>query len=124
MYVARTNRAGLIQGADGMTVFDEREKSYESKYKNDQERLFRITSRRNRLLGLWAASKFNLSDNRALDYAKEVVMSDFEEPGDADVVRKVLADFAEHGVDMDERRLRREMMRLMEEAERQLEAEE
>ena len=107
-----------------MAVFDEREKSFESKYKNDQEKLFRVTSRRNRLLGLWAAGKFNLPDNRALDYAKEVVMSDFEEPGDADVVRKVLADFAEHGVDMDEGRLRREMMRLMEEAERQMEAEE
>ena len=107
-----------------MSTFDEREQSFENKYKRDQEQLFRTTSRRNRLLGLWAAGQFNLADNKALDYAKEVVLSDFEEPGDDDVVRKVLKDFADHGVDMDEARLRRQMANLMDEAVRQLEAEE
>ena len=106
-----------------MSGFDDREKSFEAKYKRDQETLFRITSRRNRLLGLWAAEKFGMPDNQALDYAKEVVLSDFEEPGDDDVVRKVLADFAERGLEMDENSLRREMMRLMDEAARQIEAE-
>tara|TARA_R110000868_G_scaffold1253_6_gene9704 strand:- start:3021 stop:3347 length:327 start_codon:yes stop_codon:yes gene_type:complete len=106
-----------------MTGFDDREKSFEAKYKHDQEALFRITSRRNRLLGLWAAEQFGMPDNQALDYAKEVVLSDFEEPGDDDVVRKVLADFAERGIDMNEQGLRKEMLRLMEEAGRQIEAE-
>lgn len=107
-----------------MSTFDEREKSFESKYKRDQETLFRATSRRNRLLGLWAAGQFNLADEKAQDYAKEVVLSDFEEPGDDDVVRKVLKDFADHGVDMDEARLRRQMASLMDEAVRQIESEE
>ena len=106
-----------------MSGFDDREKSFENKYKRDQETLFRITSRRNRLLGLWAAEKFGLPDNQALDYAKEVVLADFEEPGDEDVVRKVLADFAERGIDMDEKGLRKEMIRLMDEAGRQIEEE-
>lgn len=106
-----------------MSGFDDREKSFENKYKRDQETLFRITSRRNRLLGLWAAEQFGMPDNQALDYAKEVVLADFEEPGDDDVVRKVLADFAEHGIDMDEQGLRKEMIRLMDEAGRQIEAE-
>lgn len=106
-----------------MTTFDDREKSFEAKYQRDQEKLFRITSRRNRLLGLWAASQFGMPDNQALDYAKEVVLSDFEEPGDDDVVRKVLKDFGDHGIDMDEPRIRKEMGRLMEEAERQINAE-
>lgn len=108
---------------DEMTGFDDREKSFEAKYRQDQEKLFRITSRRNRLLGLWAANLFAMPDNQALDYAKEVVLSDFEEPGDDDVVRKVLKDFAGHGIDMDEHRLRKEMDRLMDEAARQIEAE-
>jgi hypothetical protein len=106
-----------------MSGFDDREKSFEAKYKQDQEKLFRITSRRNRLLGLWAANKFGMPDNQALDYAKEVVLADFEEPGDDDVVRKVLRDFAERGIAMDEHALRKEMTRLMDEAARQIEAE-
>lgn len=106
-----------------MSGFDDREKSFEAKYKRDQETLFRITSRRNRLLGLWAAEQFGMPDNQALDYAKEVVLADFEEPGDDDVVRKVLADFAERGLKMDDQALRKEMIRLMDEAGRQIEAE-
>ena len=70
-----------------MSGFDQREQSFEAKYKRDQETLFRITSRRNRLLGLWVAEQLGMPDNQALDYAKEVVLSDFEEPGDEDVVR-------------------------------------
>ena len=106
-----------------MSGFDDREKSFEAKYKQDQEKLFRITSRRNRLLGLWAANKFGMPDNQALDYAKEVVLADFEEPGDDDVVRKVLKDFADRGLTMDEHGLRKEMTRLMDEAARQIDAE-
>lgn len=106
-----------------MTTFNEREKSFETKYQRDQEAEFRITSRRNRLLGLWAANKFGMPDNQALDYAKEVVLADFEEPGDDDVVRKVLKDFESRGLEMDEKHLRREMVRLMEEAKRQIDAE-
>ncbi len=106
-----------------MSGFDDREKSFEAKYKQDQEKLFRLTSRRNRLLGLWAANKFGMPDNQALDYAKEVVLADFEEPGDDDVVRKVLTDFADRGLAMDEQGLRKEMTRLMDEAARQIDAE-
>ena len=106
-----------------MSGFDDREKSFEAKYQRDQETLFRITSRRNRLLGLWAAQQFGMPDNQALDYANEVVLADFEEPGDDDVVRKVLGDFKERGLDMDEQSLRKEMIRLMDEADRQIEAE-
>ena len=106
-----------------MSGFDDRERSFEAKYKRDQETLFRITSRRNRLLGLWVAEQFGMPDNQALDYAKDVVLADFEEPGDDDVVRKALKDFAERGLDMDEQRLRKEMIRLMDEAGRQIEAE-
>tara|TARA_R110000787_G_scaffold80147_1_gene174610 strand:- start:40 stop:366 length:327 start_codon:yes stop_codon:yes gene_type:complete len=106
-----------------MAGFDEREKGFEAKYSRDQESLFRIVSRRNRLLGRWAAEQFGMSEDEAAAYAKEVVAADFEEPGDEDVVRKVLKDFADRGVDMDDRRLRKEMLRLRDEAAEQIEAE-
>ncbi len=42
-------------------------------------------------------------------YAKEVVSEDFEEPGDADLVRKVVGDMQDAGVEMSEHRLRTKM---------------
>ena len=110
-------RKALISG------FVDREKSVEAKYKRDQETLFRITSRRDRLVALRAAEQFGMPDNQALDYAKEVVLSDLEGPGDNDVVRKVLGYFESNGIDMDEQRLRKEIIRLMDEAGRQNKAE-
>ena len=38
-----------------MTTFDDRERAFETKFARDEEMLFRITARRNRLLGQWAA---------------------------------------------------------------------
>ena len=64
-----------------------------------------------------------MPDNQAQDYAKEVVLSDLEEPGDDDVVRKLLGDFESNGIDMDEQRLRKEVICLMAEAGRQIEVE-
>ena len=91
--------------------FDEREKGYEAKYHHDQETEFKITARRNKLLGLWAAEKMEIEGADADAYAKAVVAADFEEPGDADVVRKVLGDLAAKGVETTERALRKEMDR-------------
>jgi hypothetical protein len=92
--------------------FDEREKGFEAKYRHDQETEFKITARRNKLLGLWAAEKMGIEGTSADAYAREVVTADFEEVGDADVVRKVLGDFKTKGLAVDEPMLRKEMERL------------
>lgn len=81
-----------------MTTFDDRERGQEAKYSMDQQALFRATMRRNKLLGMWAADLLGLSGAEAETYAKSVVMSDLEEPGDDDVIRKVLGDFDAKGV--------------------------
>ncbi|MDE0056939.1 MAG: DUF1476 domain-containing protein [Defluviicoccus sp.] len=104
-----------------MATFEEREKGYEAKFKRDQEFQFKTTARRNKLLGLWAAEKLGLSDGDAEAYAKEVVVADFEEPGDDDVLRKVVADLEGKDVGADE--VRREMDRLMAVAAEQVESE-
>ncbi len=106
-----------------MASFNDREKAFEAKYKNDQELQFKAMSRRNKLLGLWAAQQFGLEAAAADAYAKEVVISDFEKPGDDDVVEKVLADFQERGVEMSEHRLRKQMEELLSTALAQLQAE-
>jgi len=90
-----------------MTTFDDREKAFEDKYKYDQDLQFRVEVRRNKLLGLWSAELLGKDDAEA--YAKEVVSADFEEPGDADLVRKILGDMQDAGVEMSEHRLRKQM---------------
>jgi hypothetical protein len=89
-----------------MTTFQDRERGEEAKFAHDEEMLFRIHARRNRLLGAWAAELMGLSAAEADAYAKSVVQADFEEAGDEDVVRKLLGDLVSAGVDTDEGRIR------------------
>ena len=103
-----------------MTMFDKREKGFEDKYKLDQEVEFKVEVRRNMLLGLWVAEMLGKSGDEAQAYAKDVVAADFEEPGDADVVRKVLADFQEAGTEFSEHRLRKKMDEFFEIAKEQI----
>ncbi|HEU0069815.1 MAG TPA: DUF1476 domain-containing protein [Alphaproteobacteria bacterium] len=77
-----------------MSGFDDREKGFEAKFKLDQETQFKVTARRNKLLGLWAAAKLGLAGDAADAYAKEVVLADFEKAGDSDVIEKVAKDLA------------------------------
>ena len=96
-----------------MTTFDKREEGFEKKYAHDEELRFKATARRNKLLGLWAAEKLGLSGPAAEAYAKEVVVVDFEEPGDDDVFRKVRRDFDAKGVVQSDHQIRRTMDELM-----------
>lgn len=102
-----------------MTGFDDREKAFENKFARDEELQFRITARRNRLLGEWAADKMGLTPEERESYAKSVVQADFEEAGDEDVVRKVLGDLTSAGVDADDAMVRGAMADLAVEARRQ-----
>ncbi len=81
-----------------MTTFNDRERAEEAKYSLDQQSLFKATARRDKLLGLWAGDLLGFAGAEAEDYAKSVVISDLEEPGDEDVIRKVLGDFEAKGV--------------------------
>jgi hypothetical protein len=92
-----------------MTTFDKREEGFEKKFAMDEEQKFKAEARRNRLLGLWVAEKLGLSGEAASTYAKEVVAAEFQEAGDADVVRKVMGDLKAKGVALTEQQLRVKM---------------
>ena len=89
-----------------MTTFNDRERAEEAKFAHDEEMIFRIHARRNRLLGAWAAELMGLTAAEAEPYAKSVVQADFEEAGDEDVIRKVLGDLTSAGVETDEAEVR------------------
>lgn len=105
-----------------MSSLDKRGDEFERKYALDEEQKFKAMNRRNKLLGLWAAGEMGLDADAAAAYAKEVVAADFEEAGDADVVRKVLSDLAAKGVTTTESQLRAKMDALLAEAAAQVKA--
>ena len=94
-----------------MSNFDDREKGFERKFALDQESEFKATARRNRLLGEWAAKLMGLENVE--DYARAVVKSDFEQPGDDDVLRKVLGDLKGAGLTTSEGEVRSKMDELL-----------
>jgi hypothetical protein len=103
-----------------MTTFNDREKSFEKKFEKDQELQFKVTARRNKLLGLWAAGLLGKTGDAAEAYAKEVVLADFEKPGDSDVVEKLMKDLAAAGKPTEDHTIRKQAERLTAEAKKQI----
>jgi hypothetical protein len=114
---ARRQEAAINSGSriarQVMTTFDKREEGFEKQFAHDEELKFKATSRRNKLLGLWAAEKLGRKGPDAETYAKEVVMADFEEAGEDDVFRKVRKDFDASGVSATDQEIRSVMIDLM-----------
>ncbi len=93
-----------------MTTFNDREKGFENKFAHDAELQFKATARRNKLLGLWAASMLGKTGAEADAYALEVVKADFAEDGHEDVYRKISGDLGERA---DETTIRAKMAELL-----------
>ena len=82
-----------------MTTFDDRESAFENKFAHDEEMNFKANARANKKLGLWAAELLGKSGDDAEEYAKSVVLADFEEAGNEDVIRKVAGDLGDKADD-------------------------
>lgn len=102
-----------------MTTFNDRERSFEAKFAQDEEVQFRLLARRNKLFGLWAAGRMGLTAAESDSYAVSVVQADFEEPGDSDVLRKVAADLTAADTGLPDGELREQLEAMMVEARRQ-----
>lgn len=93
-----------------MTTFDDRERLEENRFQHEQELMFKIRNRRNKLFGLWVAEQeLGLSGDEALAYAKDVVMADFDLPGEEDLFTKVQADLTKAGKSMSKHRLKKHL---------------
>lgn len=103
-----------------MTTFDEREKAFEHKYQHDQDLQFKTNSRRNKLLGLWAAGLMGKTGEAAESYAREIVVADFEKPGHDDVIERLVRDFAAAGKPTEAGTIRKQSELMMAEARRQI----
>jgi len=99
-----------------MTTFDDREQGFEKRFALDAEQEFKASARRNRALGKWAAGLMGLEGDRTDEYAKAVVKSDLELPGDEDVLHKVYEDLKGAGVQISEGEVRMKMAELLAQA--------
>jgi hypothetical protein len=103
-----------------MTTFEDREKEFEARFKHDQEFRFKVTARRNRLLGLWAAQRMGLIGDAAEEYATRIVEAQFEPGGDKRVLDKVATDLSAKDPTITAARARFELEHFAEQAKQQL----
>ena len=103
-----------------MSGIDKRKHAMDSKLSYDSELKFKITNRRNRLLGEWIAQELGHTGETAEAYAKSVVLSDFQAPGDDDVIDKVMSDLQAAGHPLPEPELRQRMAAFMDDAQQQI----
>ena len=103
-----------------MESFEDRRKDFEKKYEHDEEIKFKTIARRNRLLGEWVAKEIGMDEDNIIEYARQVVMADFSEPGDQDVIRKVMADLTAASSSISEETLKSKMEELLEVAKDQI----
>ena len=99
-----------------MSKFNEREKSFEKKFVRDEELQFKVNAKRNKYLGEWAAEKLGKTSTNKDAYVQEVIKSDFTEPGDEDVFRKIQGDFKKASISISDSEIREQMSSLLENA--------
>lgn len=95
-----------------MTTFDDRERAFENKFQHDQDLLFRIRARRDRLAGLWAADLMGLHGGEADAYARELVETDFG-AGPQDLRTRLVGDLQGKGIDVSAHRVEKELENLL-----------
>jgi len=111
--MSRNKQIPASEKGHSMSSFDDRERAEEARYALDQQTQMRVTARRNKLLGLWAAGLMGVSGPDAEAYAKSVVIADLEEAGDGDIIRKVMADLSAAGTARTEAQIKEELARLL-----------
>ena len=99
-----------------MSEFHKREEAFEQKFAHDEELKFKATARRNKMLGLWVAERLGLSGTEAENYARSIVLAEFEQGGDSAVIAKIRKDLEAKGIVQSEHQITRMMTDFMERA--------
>jgi hypothetical protein len=103
-----------------MPTLADRGKEHEARFSHDEEFRFKVTARRNRLLGLWAAQLLGLLGEAADAYGKRVVEAQLAPGGDKNVIDKVAADLGAKDQTITTARVKFELEHFAAQAKRQL----
>jgi hypothetical protein len=104
-----------------MSDLNNRGDALENKFAHDEQTLFKVEARGCKLVGMWAAEKLGMTEEKEQDaYAKEVVVANLEEIGLDDVKRKIAADFKTKGISFDDAEFDTALTDAMTEAKKQI----
>ena len=92
-----------------MNKFDERGKSFENKFKMDQELQFKVQARSSKYLAEFVSLKLGKTEQEKSNYIQEIIKADMEEAGSEDVFRKIKKDFQVSSVSIDDSEIREQM---------------
>ena len=81
-----------------MNTFEDRTKGFEAKFKQDADLQFKLSAKRNKLIGEWASQVLQKENKE--EYVKEVRHSALEKPGDEDIIEKLMKDFASNNQEL------------------------
>ena len=81
-----------------MNNFNDRKKAFEAKFIQDADLQFKLSAKRNKLIGEWASQV--LQKENPEEYVKEVRASALEKPGDEDIIEKLMKDFASNNQEL------------------------
>ncbi|MBI1275590.1 DUF1476 family protein [bacterium] len=104
-------------------LFEDRERGYENKFAHEQEVMFKIQARANKLFGKWAAMQMQLNTGDAGEYALAVVEAGLKQSGEWDVIAKVGYDLKRKGMNVSETELKDRYRQLYAEADQQIKSE-
>jgi len=77
-----------------MDKFKDRERAFEAEQSQKEQSEFDQRNSRNKVFAQFVLEHIGQSDNKEI--LKEIVLSDLEEPGDDDILRKALDIIAQH----------------------------
>ena len=96
-----------------MTTFDKREEAFERQFVHDEGVRFKALARRNKRLGLWAASGSAGPAPKLKSYAKVLAAIELQHHSDAEVASKIQRDLEAAGVSISEAEIRHLMGELL-----------
>ena len=70
-----------------MNTFEDRTKGFEAKFKQDADLQFKLSAKRNKLIGEWASQVLQKENKE--EYVKEVRQSALEKAGDEDIIENL-----------------------------------
>ena len=78
-----------------MSQVDQTKNAFENKFAHNEEMLFKVNNRRNKLLALWAADILGKDPDEANNYVREVIKVSFVKGGDDEVFGKLVTDLGD-----------------------------
>lgn len=100
-----------------MSIFQDREAAFESRFAREAELEFLAQSSRDRRIAYWAGELMGYSSEQAARYAKQVIHADFVDPDPDSVAKKLMADLGDKA---DEATIRAKMAEFLDQARQSL----